>query len=312
MLAAMILMVPTLFRRETESKVRFLLGLLFGTSIFYAIGGLNGDWGEVDRAAAFGGGPNVFARIMGMGIIAALYFYLRTKRVVWLVPVPFSIGMAILSGSRSGILALALSLTFFLLIAVRSTGAVRRVIIGLGCVLMILLSLPAVRSSVLPYWQQRFVEESFEDRYDAGRFLLFTEAAGMFQENPVRGVGLDGFRRLSEIGEYTHNLFFQVSAEGGSVGLILLVIALVNAVRGWSRRGSLEEQVIFCLALLIFVAQMFSGSYYDARYMWIFFGILWVLRESNDRGPEQSRRLGISEAPSPLKREPQHGSFIPA
>jgi hypothetical protein len=34
------------------------------------------------------------------------------------------------------------------------------------------------------------------------------------------------------------------------------------------------------LGALFFFAQMFSGSYYDARYMWIFFGLIWVLRES--------------------------------
>ena len=282
MLAGMILMVPMLFRRETESKVRFLLALLFGASILYALGGLKGDWADVDRAAAFGGGPNVFARIMGMGTIAALYFYLRTKRLIWLIPVPLLVNMAILSGSRSGLLALAVSLAFFLLIGMRGAAAVRRATIGVGCLVMILLSLPGVRSNVLPYWQQRFVEESFQDRYDAGRFMLFAEAAEMFRDNPVWGVGLDGFRRLSVIGEYSHNLFLQVSAEGGLIGLMLLVVALLGAIKAWSRRGSLEEQVVFSLALLILSAQMFSGSYYDARYMWIFLGIPWVLSESND------------------------------
>ena len=280
LLAATVLMVPAIFRGDTRRKVVFFLGLVLGASIVYAIGGLFGEWREEDRVAAFGGGPNVFVRIVGMGVLVAIYFWLRTKRVVWLVPIPLLMGSAILSGSRGGILALGIGISFLLVLSWRGIGVTLRRRAVAACALLILLSLSFFRQTVFPYWQQRFVENSFEDRNDSDRLLLFTEAVNLIQENPVNGVGLDGFRRLSVLGEYSHNLFLQVTSEAGLIGLGLLLTSLIAASKAWSWTSTLEEKTLLGLGALFFFAQMFSGSYYDARYMWIFFGLIWVLRES--------------------------------
>jgi O-antigen ligase len=274
LLAATVLMVPAIFRGDTRRKVDFFLGLALGASILYAIGGLFGEWREEDRIAAFGGGPNVFVRIVGMGVLVAIYFWLRTRRVIWLAPLPLLIGSAILSGSRGGILALGIGISVLLALCWRSIDLTLRRGAVVACALLILLSLSFLRETVFPYWQQRFVENSYEDRNDSDRLLLFSEAVAIIQENPVSGVGLDGFRRLSVIGEYSHNLFLQVTSEAGLIGLVLLLISLIAASKAWSWSSALEEKILLSLGVLFFFAQMFSGSYYDARYMWIFFGLI--------------------------------------
>jgi len=302
LLAATMFLALSLFRSETVDKVRFLFVLLITTASVYAVGGMSGQWISDDEArmSAFGGGPNVFVRIVGMGVFGALYFWLQTRRVIWLAPVPLLVSGAVLSGSRGGLLALGLSLALFFIIGFGKMAAMSRGVVALSVTLMILVSVPFLSSKILPVWQERFIQLSFEEHYDADRLLLFSAAVQMFLDNPVWGVGLDGFRRLNDMGgDYSHNLFLQVSAEGGIVGLVLLLLALTAGIRAWSRSSPLEEQVIFSLGVFIFLAALLSGSYYDARYMWIFFGILWLLKQSSDR-----TRFPIPEsvAGRPLRR----------
>jgi O-antigen ligase len=293
LLAATMFLVSSLFRLETAGKVHLLLLLLVITAIAYAFGGISGRWiGDDERMSAFGGGANVFVRIVGMGVFGSLYFWLRMRRVAWLIPVPLLISSAVLSGSRGGVLALALSLALFFIIGFRKMAAMSRGVAAASVLLMILVSVPFFSGRVLPVWQQRFIEQSFEDHYDSDRLVLFSQAVEIFSNNPVWGVGLDGFRRLNDAGgDYSHNLFLQVSAEGGIVGLVFLLLALIAGIKAWSRSATLEQQVVFSLGVFMLAASMFSGSYYDARYMWIFLGILWLLKESPGRKLEAHRRL---------------------
>jgi len=74
LLAGMAALVPRLFREATDEKIGFLFRFLLITGIVYAVGGLSGAWHDADndRMAAFGGGANVFARILGMGPLSSL------------------------------------------------------------------------------------------------------------------------------------------------------------------------------------------------------------------------------------------------
>jgi O-antigen ligase len=300
LLAGMAALVPRLFREATDEKIGFLFRFLLITGIVYAVGGLSGAWHDADndRMAAFGGGANVFARILGMGTLSSIYFWLRSKRIIWLTPLPLFGAGIVLSGSRGSMLAFGLSLTFFVLIGFREITARWRGGVIAICGLMAILSMSSLSSRVFPYWQERFIEQSLEDRYDSDRLVLFSQAVETFSDHPTFGVGLDGFRRLSDFGEYTHNLFLQFAAEGGIIGLTLLILALIGGVRAWVRSPTLEQRLLFVLAIFVLTAQMFSGSYYDARYMWLFFGVLWVAKD------KENGRYGQLSSATPVFRHP--------
>jgi O-antigen ligase len=295
MLAGFVLIVRRLFHTETQQKTRLLLKLLFFAGGVFAVAGLSGQWMVGERIAAFGGGPNVFARVVAMAVFAGLYSWLQSGRVIWLLPLPVFVGSIILSGSRSGLIALGMSLAFFIIVNRRRIMTTRHGIVVVSCILIAFVALPAVSQEIGAFWQSRFIESSLEDRYDSQRFVLFSDAAATFLNNPIWGIGLDGFRRTNSLGEYySHNLVLQVAAEGGLVGLTLLGLALGSAIRGCSWSSTLEEQTILTLALLILLAGMFAGSYYDARYMWVFLGIRAVMY--------QSSRAQVRAATSPGRR----------
>jgi O-antigen ligase len=276
MLAVLVYLVPALFHPAPRQRFHFLLKLLYGTAIIYAMAGLTGRWSDAGRMYAFGGGPNVFVRVVGMGIFAALFFSLTTKQPKWLLPIPLLAGAAILSGSRGGMFGLAGSLPVYFLLNLREWRIRRQDLVILTVVIIALA--PFLASQVLPFWQQRFVAQTFEDRYDAQRLFFFASAVETFRDHPVWGIGLEGFRHTNELQEYVHNLILQIAVEGGLVGLVLLFAALLPVARAWSWSSSPEMRLAFSMGLFIFLAGMFSGSYYDARYMWIFFAIYLLLK----------------------------------
>ena len=67
------------------------------------------------RLAVLGGGPNVFARLMGMLALGALYFwYRRGQAWLWIPVAAAGVVLALLTGSRGGSLAIIGGvLTFF-------------------------------------------------------------------------------------------------------------------------------------------------------------------------------------------------------
>ena len=280
LLAGIVLITPRLFNRSPHQRISLLLLLLYATAIVYALGGMGGRWTDEGRMAAFGGGPNVFVRIAGMGILVSLFFWLKTSRIRWLIPMPLLATVAILSGSRGGLLSLVIAILFFLGFTLQKN---RRKILTLAFVVgtLGLLTLTQFASErILPFWQERYVQETFEDRDDAERRVLAATAIAMVRDHPLFGIGLDGFRQSSGLDEYAHNLVFQVSAEGGLLGLILMSAAIVPVLCTMPSASSLEEKTVYILGAFNLLAEMFSGTYYDGRYMWLFFAMYLVLKQA--------------------------------
>ncbi|GIE78713.1 hypothetical protein Aph02nite_46630 [Actinoplanes philippinensis] len=231
----------------------------------------NGRW------AALGGGPNVFIRIMILGMITSLYLYLRSgEKVIWLAPIPAFLFGAIASGSRGGIVALAITVTVALL-AIRPRIDFERIAkpLALVAVLGTILVITA-GPSIAGYVQSRFVEATLGQGYASSRDVLFQMALGIFLQRPILGTGLNGFHTVTDLGfgeRYVHNLPLSIAAEGGAVGLALLVAAWAGLWRAYvavpPAERSLEARVAAYCGIFVGAAGLFSGDYYDARLMWI-------------------------------------------
>ncbi|KUL42100.1 hypothetical protein ADL15_02045 [Actinoplanes awajinensis subsp. mycoplanecinus] len=229
------------------------------------------------RWAAFGGGPNVFVRIMIIGGITSLYLYLRSgERLIWLVPIPAFLFGAIASGSRGGIVALAVTVAVALL-AIRPKLDFDRMakpfaLIALVGTVLVITAGPTIAD----YVQSRFVDATIGQGYASQRDVLFRMALQIFLQRPILGAGLNGFHTVSALGfgeRYVHNLPLSIAAEGGSAGLVLLVAAWVGLWRAYQSQPlaerSLEARTAAYCGIFIGATCLFSGDYYDARLMWI-------------------------------------------
>ncbi|GAA1638672.1 O-antigen ligase family protein [Actinoplanes couchii] len=261
---------------DPETVVRFTFQLLFVTAIVYALAAIfiSGP-GEQGRYSAFGGGPNVFARIEVLGVIAAVALFMLTGRKLPLLVIPLFLLATVLSGSRGTLVAGGVVAGAALLklrrrlsaTAIAATGAVAVIAVG------VIWALAPPEFTDL--FQERFVEQTVQEQYLSGRTDIWMAALRMFADYPIEGAGLDGFYGLIGVNqavEYPHNYLLAVAAEGGLGGLGLMTASIVlwtRIVRGGGARPQLTGMAV---AATVFVAlsSLFSGDYYDSRLAWMF------------------------------------------
>ena len=152
----------------------------------------------------------------------------------------------------------------------------RRVWSGLAVVIaaapVILNVAPSLSDRLGAFWAERYVELTFEEGYLSSRDSLFTSAWDLFCRHPVVGAGLNGFQQAT--GDiYPHNLILNVASEGGVIGLMFLTLPFLFVIARCFRPMTLEQKAALSAGLFYFIASMFSGTYYDARFMWVFFAI---------------------------------------
>ncbi|MEU4428150.1 O-antigen ligase family protein [Actinoplanes sp. NPDC024001] len=229
------------------------------------------------RWAALGGGPNVFVRIMVMGVLTSLYLYVRSgAKLRWLMPIPVFLFGAIASGSRGGLVALAITMLIALAVNRRKPRWDQLAKpAGLVLVMSIIVAVTA-GPTIAGFVQSRFVEATVGQGYTSQRDVLFSWALRLFWQRPLFGTGINGFHAIANLGEgeaYVHNLPLSVAAEGGFVGLALLGLAWFALGHAYFRtpreQRSPEARTAAYGGIYIGATCLFSGDYFDARLMWI-------------------------------------------
>ena len=261
---------------DPTAVIRTTFLLFFVAAVVFALAALfiNGP-GDQGRYSAFGGGPNVFVRIEILGVISAVALFLITRRILPLLVIPLFLLAAVLSGSRAGLLA-GVAVGVAALFKIRGrlrTGPV----VAAGAVLV--LATATVWAFAPPaftnLFQERFVEQTVQQRYLSDRTDIWAAAWRLAVEHPLAGAGLDGFYGLIGVNqgvEYPHNYVLGVAAEGGLIGIGLLTAAIVlwtRTVRGGGVRPQLTGLAVSA-AVFVALSSLFSGDYYDARLAWLF------------------------------------------
>jgi len=258
--------MPLVFGENPQASVQFFLKLLYWIATLFGVLGLvMGSRAADGRLSVLGGGPNVYARIMEMGVFAAIYLWTRTGKVRWLITIPFLCAAAVLSGSRGGIISL-LAGVGVLMLTTQKPGRLLKFV----AVMMILSALPiylyADRLEMIV--ATRFVE-TYQKQNIGGREFIYPHAVDTFKKHVLVGAGVDGFRQTGGAGLfYAHNMFLEVAAEGGLVGLALMFSVLLQCGSAFRHSVSLEGKVMAGTFVALFLSQMTSGTYYDARQMW--------------------------------------------
>jgi O-antigen ligase len=293
-------------RHDPEAVARRLLWFFWATAVTFALAALlvSGP-GAQGRYSAFGGGPNVFVRIQVLGLVAGLALHAigRPRGIVWSTPLLVVSGL--LSGSRGGLLAGMVVGMALLLFADRRSR--RLAFIGAVAVTAITLIAYQLVPTVRQIVQARFVGQTVEQGYASARPAIWAQTLDLALRHPLIGVGVDGFHAMVGFAtgtEYPHNYVLAVAAEGGVVGLTLLVITgalWVGTVRR-ARAMSVELIAMTASAGYVALAGLFSGDYYDARLAWCFAAVAAALATSQGRPPQGERvPFTRSHRPRPVR-----------
>ncbi len=244
--------------------------------------------------------------LMGMAILLVLYYRLFESRLpqslVTLFCLPLLVVGLLASVSRGPILSLVpvLVITSLLLNARRQLAP--RIVKLLGVLALLLVSYAAFSSFIqgIPEVREKYAAKTAElEQLWAGartagsggqRLALYRSALQSMSERPFFGLGVGGWsvyhygreaNRLDPTVEADpHNLFLQVGAEEGVVGLIVLFAFLgtvMSAIRKIVDATANRFLVLPGLLMFIVSASMFSGNIDDDRLLWIWCGMTFAI-----------------------------------
>ncbi|MGH3778293.1 MAG: O-antigen ligase family protein [Pseudonocardiaceae bacterium] len=273
----LLIVVATVVSAPDPARARRLtLAAMYVAAIVYALASvLIGETDAQGRTTAFDGGPNVYTRVVLLGVVAAIALTALYGRKLFLLAIPLLASAALLPASRGAIVAaLATVVVFGALTWGRwSLRAIGLVVLVTAATLVVTWSL--LPSSAVDVVRQRFVDQLFQRNELSGRPELISQALTIFADDPLIGAGLDSYFVRFGFGvglEYPHNLVLDLAATGGVVALAIFGMFVVALVRDSQplRRMTADQLAMLISACYLGAASMFSGEFYDSRFFWVF------------------------------------------
>ncbi len=247
--------VEKVFSVWTETILPFFLGNAFGEAVAAYPSLLVNLSGETFlRATAFFPDPHIAAFYFGLAFPFAFALFLKERSQTALFATSLLLLADFLTFSRGGYVGLALSaavcfgMTAPRLAEWREKG--KKFLAGIFLALIV----AAVFSG--PFGARFVSSFSLEDGSNSERLRLWKEAAAFVAERPFGGVGLGNYPIIVKPSAsyrepiYAHNLYLDVAAETGLLGLFfflgLLGTAILRSARRWRK-----EKDLFALATLL-------------------------------------------------------------
>lgn len=289
--------------RVSVKALSAVFAWLLATALVYLLDALAAGPEANHRYSAFLGGPNIFGRVEALGIVAALYYAARYRRTWAFTAVPvFAVGV-VLSGSRGAIIAFVVAMFVVGMPLLRRVPAHAWALLAVagafGIVVFGAEIVSAVHSSDI---YQRFFVQTLQQHYSSGRNWIYSSAWDLGKAHPIFGSGLDGyFGRYGSLhgAVYAHNILLENFADGGLIGVSLVLATLISggiAIWRW-RPLTMETRAAAMAAVFVLFSAMFSGGFYDTRFIW-FLGLIAMILAR--RGHEER----VAEAATQQSAEP--------
>lgn len=171
-----------------------------------------------------------------------------------------SIGIMI-TGNRTDILGAFTTVIFLILGFWTRSPTVRGIIFKVGMIAVI-AALVVMATRENNGLTRLFMPGDWDKKTASSRTILISEGIRMFESSPMLGIGLDNFRfnqdyrkdGLYIVENYAHNLFIQILAETGIIGLCLFLVLMIQVFRyariTWRHRTETELD-FFCYLFLV-------------------------------------------------------------
>ncbi|MGH3798585.1 MAG: O-antigen ligase family protein [Pseudonocardiaceae bacterium] len=309
----LLIVVATVVSAPDPARARRVtLTTMYVIAIAYALAGvLIGETDAQGRTTAFAGGPNVYTRVILLGVVAAIALTALYGRRLFLLAIPLLVPAALLAASRGAVVAAVATVVVSGVVtwgrwSRRGIGLVVLVTAGTLVVSWSLLAPPAAEVV-----RQRFVDQVFQQGELSSRPELISQALAIFTGEPLIGAGLDSYFVRFGLGvglTYPHNLVLDLAATGGLVALAIFGVFVVALVRDCRpvRQMTADQLAMLLSACYLGAASLFSGEFYDSRFFWVF-AVLAV------NYPAVRCRSSSEVPPSPRVRSrslPPHGGLV--
>ena len=278
-------------RKDVMNTFYILLCVTLFLAILSFIGLAGPDRAD-GRMTALGGGPIVFARWMGFGIITLLFLPLRIKSIYKYILIIIFLILALSSGSRGPILGLILTALVYIFLNFN------KVIIKIGIILVLFASASVFLDfnkhiSKIGNSKRVFMNISKNGASKQSTSTRTNLAIGSFVllQNYPLGVGSGNWQiitnKLSPNHlmplEYPHNIILEVGCEYGLPVLLVLLILFIYTFH-WSycrmikyiNNESSLYPLLFYLFLFFFFNSLVSGMLNDSRLMFIIISFIII------------------------------------
>ena len=244
--------------------------------------------------------PNVAADMIAVGVAMALLItgsrYGRKLLILNIAFVPLGLFGVILTASRSGFFLTCLAAVgvFFVLRHTRLLYRAAWFVVLVGVFAGVFFGLAANQTLGVNLQRLTFQTGTYSLGTLTGRTTIWSAGLEHFEEHPLAGVGAGTFNAAVEgqLGgrNSAHNVFIETAVETGTVGLILLIVALVasaSPVLHWR-----DHQTGLRMVLLMVVIGASLVANISAYYLlWFVLAVLSRTGATNERPVE-----GLSSA----------------
>lgn len=278
-------------RKDVINTFYILLGVTCLLALLSVLG-LSVSARADGRMTALGGGPIVFARWMGFGIISLLFLPVKIKYIYKYTLIIIFFILALASGSRGPILALFLSALVYVFLNFN------RVIVSISLIVVLFASVFVFSGMEKQIYKLGNSKRVFMNISKKGGSKQSTStrsnlAIGSFLllQNYPLGVGAGNWQIVSnQIRpthlmplEYPHNLLLEVACEYGlHTALLLLLLFLYVFHLGYhkmiqyNRNKTSLYPLLFYLFLYFFLNSLVSGMLNDSRLLFVMISFIII------------------------------------
>lgn len=222
-------------------KIRRFLITIFSVASVYAVlltflsifGGYEGgriEFLEVNQI------PLATLLIIGLimvtiGVLEHLFTKFKLVVICCIAIIPFFIYSIFLVGVRGPLFSAIIGLSFYFLLILKRRPKLTTVVV-FTCILTIFFiiqnfdSIYSYTLEKIPNFKLYSLEEIKGGQSTLQRLRLYSLAIDSFFEKPILGIGTKGFAEIDSKSAYPHNIFLEIGAENGTIGLVFFICFL--------------------------------------------------------------------------------------
>lgn len=281
-----------------EKNTRWLLRQFICVSVICAIytvfRGVDYYNGVMVRTMSAHNNPNTLGVLMIFGTFSILYISKpRIKDLLMnIVPLVLFLYIIILTGSKKALLIDGVLLCIWVIGLFKGLSQSRR-ILDMVCA-YILVGVCVV--GLITYFLSSYINTASFARMQtmtssgstSMRSGMYREAWGMFESNPIFGVGYSQFRVLSQYGTYAHATYAELLADTGIFGTIIFMCPIaITGIKLFKKINSSSKYRWYTL-ISLYIAELLLGAvnifFYEFMHllMWTFLFVEEGYLKSNE------------------------------
>ncbi len=280
-------------RQDILNMLYVLLSVVLFLALLSSIGLSISDRPD-GRLATLGGGPIVFARWMGLGIISLILLPLEINNKYKFFLILLFLLMALSSGSRGPILSLIVTSLVYIILNFNKLFIKFSLLLGVFVLIFLSTNLSSELSN-LGKFDRVFMNVSTKGgslKSTSTRAKFVTSSLIMIKNYPL-GVGSGNWQPISnelrpnnltpDDLQYPHNIFLEVACEYGVISLILILLLFVYVfylsyikMKKYNKHKTSLYTALFYLLIFLSFNSLLSGMLNDSRLLFLVMSFIIV------------------------------------